>query len=107
MVTKIVAWRDSRAASPRGADIGVIVLRELMDFGRLGGAVLINVARGIPTLYRGGKRAEIISTEDDITKFIEIAEREEQPAQAALRDCTAGSGAECPSRAVARSRTQG
>lgn len=79
MVAKVVAWRDSRAETPRAADIGVMVLRELMDFGRLRSAVLINVARGIPTLYRGGNRAEIIWTDDDIAKFIETAKKEEQP----------------------------
>lgn len=69
MVAKVVAWRDSRAATPRGADIGVMVLRELLKFGRLRGRVSINVATDIPTLYRGGARADIVWTEDDIERF--------------------------------------
>lgn len=69
MVAKVMAWRDSRSATPRGADIGVTVLRELLKFGRLRARVLLNVADGIPTLYRGGDRAEIIWTEEDIDRF--------------------------------------
>jgi integrase len=69
VTAKVVAWRDSRSATPRGADIGVTVLRELLKFGRLRGRVMINVADGIPTLYRGGDRAEIIWTEEDIDRF--------------------------------------
>lgn len=69
MTAKVVQWRNERAETPRGADIGVTVLRELLKFGRLGGRVLINVADGIPTLYRGGDRAEIIWTDEDIDRF--------------------------------------
>lgn len=69
MVVKVIAWRDSRAGTPRGADIGVTVLRELLKFGKLRARVLINVADGIPTLYRGGDRAEIIWTEEDMDRF--------------------------------------
>lgn len=69
MVTKVIAWRDSRAETPRGADIGVTVLRELLKFGKLRARVLLNVADGIPTLYRGGDRADIIWTDDDMDRF--------------------------------------
>jgi integrase len=69
MVAKVVAWRDERAATPRAADIGVTVLRELLKFGKLRARVLLNVADGIPTLYRGGDRAEIIWTEEDMDRF--------------------------------------
>lgn len=69
MVTKVIAWRDSRADTPRGADIGVTVLRALLDFGRLRGKVAINVAHGIPKLYKNGARAEIVWLEQDIVKF--------------------------------------
>lgn len=60
MASKVFEWRDSRAATPRGADIGVSVLRALLKFGRLRGKVLINVAEDIPQLYKNGNRAEII-----------------------------------------------
>ena len=69
MVAKVVAWRDSRASTPRAADIGVTVLSALLEFGRLRGKVSVNVAARIPKLYKGGGRAEIIWTEEDITRF--------------------------------------
>lgn len=69
MVAKVVAWRDSRAATPRAADIGITVLRALLSFGRLRGLVTINVADKIPQLYRNGERAEIVWTAEDITAF--------------------------------------
>lgn len=69
MVSKVVAWRDSRASTPRSADFGVSVLRALLKFARLRGKVGINVAEGIPQLYRNGARAEIIWTDSDIEKF--------------------------------------
>jgi hypothetical protein len=69
MVTKVIAWRDSRAETPRAADIGVQVLRELLGFGRLRAEVLINVADKIPTIYRGADRSEILWTEEDIDRF--------------------------------------
>lgn len=69
MTSKVVQWRDSRAVTPRAADIGVTVLKELLKFGRLRGRVSFNAAEGVPTLYRGGNRAEIIWTDDDIDRF--------------------------------------
>ena len=75
MKAKVVRWRDERAATPRGADLGVMVLRELLKFGCLHGRVLINVAEGIPTLYRNGQRAEIIWTDEDIDRFAFEAKR--------------------------------
>jgi hypothetical protein len=47
-----VKWCDERAATPRSADIGVTVLRELLKFGRLRRRVRINLAEGIPHLYK-------------------------------------------------------
>lgn len=79
MVAKVVAWRDSRAATPRAADLGIMVLRELLKFGRLRGRVSINVATDIPTLYRGGARADIIWTEDDIDRFCWQAIADDRP----------------------------
>jgi integrase len=69
MVRKVVEWRDSRAATPRSADMGVQVLHQLLAFGRLRGHVKVNVAADIPTLYRGGDRADIIWTDDEIDRF--------------------------------------
>lgn len=74
MVAKVIAWRDSRSNTPRGADIGVTVLRALLEFGRLRGKVAINVADGIPKLYRNGARAEIIWLEHDMTRFREACD---------------------------------
>lgn len=78
MKAKVVVWRDSRADTPRGADIGVTVLRELLKFGTLRGRVSINVADGIPKLYRGGQRAEIIWTAEDIDRFSYEAKRQDK-----------------------------
>jgi integrase len=69
MTAKVFKWRGDRSDTPRAADIGVTVLRELLKFGRLRARVLINVADGIPTLYRGGDRAEIIWTLEDMDRF--------------------------------------
>lgn len=69
MKARVVAWRDSRADTARAADIGVTVLRALLRFGLLRGDVLINVAADIPNLYKGGQRAEIIWTEDELELF--------------------------------------
>ena len=69
MKAKVVDWRDSRAATPRAADIGVTVLKALLKFGTLRGKVLTNVASDIPALYQGGDRAEIIWTDDEIARF--------------------------------------
>ena len=79
MVRKVVAWRDGRAKTPRAADLGVMVLRELLDFARLRAEVTINVARDIPTIYRGGNRAEIVWTQSDIERFEAMALREKRP----------------------------
>jgi integrase len=69
MKRKVVDWRDSRSETPRAADMGIQVLRALLEFGCLRGLVSINVAKGIPQLYRGGNRAEIVWTEADLEAF--------------------------------------
>ncbi|CAN5203542.1 site-specific integrase [soil metagenome] len=79
MVAKVVKWRDERAATPRTADMGVTVLKALLKYLRLRGRVTINVADGIPQLYRGGDRAEIIWTDDDISRFTKAAIEEDRP----------------------------
>lgn len=73
MVAKAIAWRDSRKDTPRAADIGVTVLKTLLEFGRLRGMITINAASRIPSLYRNGARAEIIWTDNDIERFVAIA----------------------------------
>ena len=75
MKAKVVRWRDERAEAPRAADLGVTVLRELLKFGCLHGRVLINVAEGIPNLYKNGQRAEIIWTDEDFDRFAFEARR--------------------------------
>jgi integrase len=76
MKRKVVEWRDSRSEKPRAADIGVQVLRALLEFGCLRGLVTINVAKGIPQLYRGGNRAEIVWTDEDLGAFAAEAKRQ-------------------------------
>jgi integrase len=73
MVTKIRKWRDEAAATPRAADNRVTVLHSLLAWGRLEGRVLVNVAAGIPHLYEGGNRAEIIWTAEDVARFAALA----------------------------------
>lgn len=69
MAKTVMDWRDSRAAKPRAADIGVMVLRSLFKYGRLSGQAFSTAAEGIPTLYRGGNRQEIVWTDEDIDRF--------------------------------------
>jgi integrase len=79
MVRKVRDWRDSRASTPRAADIGITVLRALLEFGRQRAVVSINVADRIGTLYRGGSRAEIVWTDEDVERFTATAVALEQP----------------------------
>lgn len=69
MVRKVIAWRDARAAEPRGADMGVQVLAELLAFGKLRTMVAINVAADVPAIYRAADRAPILWTDADIEAF--------------------------------------
>lgn len=69
MIGKVVAWRDSRAATPRAADQGVTVLGELLKFGILRGKLSVDVTAGVPALYRGADRAGIILTPADIAAY--------------------------------------
>lgn len=79
MVKKVVEWRDERAKTPRPADMGVQVLFNLLAFGRLRGQVTINVAADIPRLYKGGDRADIIWTQDEIDRFCIAAIQLDRP----------------------------
>jgi integrase len=73
MRAKVMQWRDSRSNNPRSADIGVTVLRALLKFGMLHGRVLTNVASGVPSLYAGGDRAEIVWTDEEVQRFCQHA----------------------------------
>lgn len=79
MVRKVREWRDSRAATPRAADIGITVLRALLEFGRQRAAVTINAADRIGKLYQEGSRAEIIWTDEDVQRFATKAAELKQP----------------------------
>ncbi len=58
----ILSWRDAMGDHPRKADYHVQVLRGLLKYGVVHGRVALNLADGIPSLYRGGNRAAIIWT---------------------------------------------
>jgi hypothetical protein len=73
MVGKAVAWRDSFADRPRAADIAVTVLSRLLEWGRLRARVRVNVAAGIPNLYTGADRAEIVWLQQDVDAFYRSA----------------------------------
>ncbi|WP_221795294.1 tyrosine-type recombinase/integrase [Aquisediminimonas sediminicola] len=73
MVVKVKAWRDDAYSTPREADYRITVLRALLEWGRLNSRVSVNVAVGIPQIYEGGNRAEIIWTDEDISAFKEHA----------------------------------
>lgn len=79
MVRKIINWRDSRSATPRAAGNGILVLRTILNFARLRGEIAVNVAEKIPRLYRGGNRAEIVWTDEDIQAFLAKAHELGQP----------------------------
>lgn len=79
MRSKVVQWRDTRRTTPRSADIGVTVLRELLKYALLHGLITFNAADGVPRLYRGGNRAEILWTAEDIECFCWHALRLDRP----------------------------
>lgn len=73
MIEKVINWRDSRAATPRAADIGIDVLRALLKFGVQRGLLRVNVAEKIGKLYVNGQRSEIIWTNEDLAAFAKTA----------------------------------
>ena len=79
MVTKAISWRDERKATPRTADMAVQVLDAALTYAKLHGRILINVATDIPRLYKGGDRAEIVWTDDDIARFTRTAIEKKAP----------------------------
>ena len=70
---KIVAWRDGRRATPRGADLGIDTLKALLKYGIQLGHLDKNIAAGIGRIYGGGHREDIIWTDEDLIKFEEAA----------------------------------
>lgn len=74
-LTEIIRWRNQRAHMPRMADHQLTVLHHFLAWARLHGEVTVNLASGIPRLYRSGGRAEIIWHEDEITRFCAAASR--------------------------------
>jgi len=70
---EIIRWRNQRAHMPRMADHQLTVLHHFLAWARLHGEVTVNLAAGIPRLYRPGGRAEIIWHEDEITRFCAAA----------------------------------
>jgi hypothetical protein len=92
MVGKVVAWRDAMAETPRAADIGVTVLSRLLEWGRLRARVQVNVAGGVPQLYRGADRAEIVWLPDDLDAFRRSALMLDRPLLIDLLDLAAWTG---------------
>lgn len=82
MIPQIIAWRDSREDTPRAADTGIAVLRALLKFGRFRVGSTMNIAAGIPSIYAGGNRAEIIWFDEEIEQFVEAARQMGMPALA-------------------------
>ena len=69
----IIRWRSENAHMPRTADHQLTVLHHFLAWARLHGEVLVNLAAGIPRLYKTGNRAEIIWHEDEIARFCAAA----------------------------------
>lgn len=65
----IILWRNQYAHMPRTADHQLTVLHHFLAWARLQGEVSVNLAAGIPRLYRPGGRAEIIWHEDELLRF--------------------------------------
>lgn len=63
---KIIGWRDEAAGTPRKADYRVQVLSALLGYGRMLGLMRHNFSEGIPGLYKGGQRSEIVWTAAEI-----------------------------------------
>lgn len=81
MKPKVVAWRNSMAATPRTADISVMVLSKLFEWAVLEGHMIYNPAIGIPTIYRPDGRAAVIWLPEDLEAIKAVSE---QPLQDAV-----------------------
>lgn len=81
MKPKVVAWRNSMEATPRTADISVMVLSKLFEWAVLEGHMTHNPALGVPTIYRPEGRAAVIWLPQDLEAIKSAAE---QPLQDAI-----------------------
>lgn len=69
MRAEVLAWRNSMADTPRAADTHLTVLRAMLGWALLRGLVRVNVADGVPALWQGGNREEIIWLPEDCAAF--------------------------------------
>ncbi len=81
MKPKVVAWRNSMAATPRTADISVMVLSKLFEWAVLEGHMIHNPAFGVPTIYRPEGRAAVVWLPEDLEAIKAVAD---QPLQDAI-----------------------
>jgi integrase len=86
MVGKVIAWRDGMKDTPRSADEAVKVLSRLLEWGRLRARVRLNVAEGVPQLYKGADRSTIIWTPEDYDRFTWAAGKLDLPQALDVRD---------------------
>lgn len=68
----ILDWRDSYAAHPRAADMGMQVLSRLLGFACKRGRLMTNPCAGLGRLYRSD-RAGLIWTADDMAELERVA----------------------------------
>ncbi|WP_298329697.1 tyrosine-type recombinase/integrase [Asticcacaulis sp.] len=68
-----MAWRDSMAETPRAADNRISTLCRLLEYGRLRSRLTVNVAKDIPTVYKGGNRQEVIWENKHLAAFIKVS----------------------------------
>lgn len=64
----IKRWRDSYAATPRAADMGLQVLSRLLSHGQEEGLLLHNICNGIPGIY-ANDRSGLIWTPADLARL--------------------------------------
>lgn len=65
---RIAKWRNTYAATPRAADMGIQVFSRLLSFGMAEGLLMHNICKGIDGIY-ANDRSELIWTEDDLAKL--------------------------------------
>lgn len=68
MKRHVLAYRDAIAHAPRTADMAMQVLRRILSWGVARGRLAINIAEGIPALYRVD-RAHIVIEPHELARF--------------------------------------
>jgi len=63
----ILCWRDEHAETPRTADKGIVMLSTLLSWALIRGRLSVNVAQGIPLLYRANRADKIWTAADFAT----------------------------------------